>query len=79
MTDASGIPISDGNVSMTSALFDAASGGKPLRTETRTVTVPRRIFNANLGSAKQLMLPFDRPFRLGISVNGGRTCHRGPR
>lgn len=52
-------------------LYDAASGGVPLWTETHpTVALASGVFSVQLGSATPLGLPFDRPYYLGVSVNG---------
>lgn len=53
-------------------LYDAASGGVPLWTETHpAVALASGVFSVQLGSATPLLgLPFDRPYYLGVSVNG---------
>lgn len=52
-------------------LYDAASGGVPLWTETHpAVVLASGVFSVQLGSATPLGLPFDRPYYLGVSVNG---------
>jgi len=69
--DGSGVVVADGTYSITFKLYDAATGGTALWTETQSVATSSGVFNAILGSATSLNLPFDTQYWLGISVEGG--------
>jgi len=71
ITNASGNPVPDGNVTLAFRLYDGATGGSPLWTETQTVSVSKGIFSTILGSVTPLSLAFDKPYWLGISISGG--------
>lgn len=70
LTEANGNPV-NGSVSLTFKLYDAATGGTKLWEETQQVTVINGLFNVILGSVNPLTLPFDKPYWLGICVDGG--------
>jgi hypothetical protein len=70
LTDAAGAAVADGSYDITFAIYEAAAGGSPLWSETQAVTVQKGIFNALLGSTVALGLAFDRPYYVGISVEG---------
>lgn len=71
LADTGGSAVADGNYSLTFRIYDAASGGTEIWVETQTIPVVDGIFNAILGSATPLNLAFDRPYWLGVSVDGG--------
>jgi hypothetical protein len=72
LTDGSGNPVADGNYALAFSLYAASSGGSALWTETQpTVAVSKGSFSVLLGSVNPLTLPFDAPYWLGLSVNGG--------
>jgi hypothetical protein len=75
LADAEGEFIPDGNHALQISFYDGASGGALLFRETQTVLVVRGIFNLLIGSATSggipLSLPFDRPYFLGVVVDGG--------
>ncbi len=71
LTDATGVAVPDGTYNLTFKLYDAPTGGTDLWTEPQTVTVSKGIFNVMLGKVNPLTIPFDEPYWLGISVNGG--------
>ncbi|MDZ7270301.1 MAG: tail fiber domain-containing protein [candidate division KSB1 bacterium] len=71
LTDASGAAVADGNYNLSFALYDVANDGTPLWSETQSVAVSKGIFSAILGRVNPLALPFDRPYWLGVTVNGG--------
>ena len=73
LTDAQGNLVPDGNHELSLTLFDAATNGNALFTETQTVPVVNGIFNAIIGSVTALpaSLSFDRAYFLGVRVNGG--------
>jgi hypothetical protein len=72
-TDASGTPISDGSHLLTITLYDAAVAGTLLWSESHNAITVRGIFSISLGSSTPipLSLAFDRPYWLGVSVDGG--------
>ena len=72
LADAAGVAVSDGDYSITFSLYDVPSGGTHLWQETHSsVAVSKGIFNVILGSTVPLSLPFDKPYYLAISVEGG--------
>jgi hypothetical protein len=72
LTDASGSPVADGNYSLTFGIYDAATGGTQLWTETQSsVTVQNGLFKVQLGSVSALSLDFDDPYWLEVQVGGG--------
>lgn len=69
LTDASGSPVADGNYSLTFRIYDAASGGTQLWSETQSsVTVSGGLFRAKLGSITPLTIDFDRAYWLEVQV-----------
>ncbi len=73
LTDTGGSPVANGSYTLGFALYDVSSGGTALWTETQPgVTVTAGGFAVTLGSITPLSsLAFDRPYWLGIAVNGG--------
>lgn len=71
LTDALGQPKIDGAYVMTFKLYDVASEGFNIWSETKTVNVKSGVFTATLGSDSALTLAFDTTYWLGISVAGG--------
>lgn len=72
LADAAGVAVSDGTYSITFSLYDVPSEGTYLWQETHSsVAVSKGIFNVILGSTVPLELPFDKPYYLGISIEGG--------
>ena len=59
LTEASGTPLADGDYNLTFKLYDVATGGAALWTETQTASVFGGVFSVALGSATALNLPFD--------------------
>jgi hypothetical protein len=76
---ATGQPKSDGAYAMTFRLYGEATGGTPLWTETKNVTLTRGLFNTQLGDTTPL--PPDiftgQPLYLGIQV--GNDAEAAPR
>ena len=66
----------NGAVVMTFRLYNAASGGAAIYTETQlSVTVANGNFNAVIGATTPIALPFDVPYWLSVSVNAdGERC-----
>lgn len=70
LTDASGV-VFNGNPSLDFKIYDQAQGGAPIWLETQQVAVANGLLNVILGSMTPLNLPFDKPYWLGISIDGG--------
>ena len=70
VTDANGTAKSDGSYAFTFRLYDVASGGTALWTESQTLTVKAGLFSTALGNQAPFpaSLQFDRPYWLGIQV-----------
>src|SRR5438105_1203991 len=67
LTDGAGNPVPDGTHSLAFELYDVASGGSPLWTETQAgVPVSKGTFSVLLGSVSPLALSFDRPYWLTL-------------
>ncbi len=71
LTDADGNPVPDGTYNFVFRLYLAESGGDPIWEETQMVVISGGLFDVILGQVNPLDLPFDRPYYLGISVDGG--------
>jgi hypothetical protein len=72
LTNASGAAVPDGRYELTFRLYLTEKNGFPMWSEIDSVTVSKGIFNAILGGSSTLTsLLFDRPYYLGISVEGG--------
>jgi hypothetical protein len=69
LTDLASQPI-NASPSMVFKLYNVASGGSALYTETQTVTVSNGNFDVAIGSITPLNLPFDVPYYLGVTVAG---------
>jgi trimeric autotransporter adhesin len=67
LTSPGGQPV-NATVSMVFSLYDVATGGSALYSETQSVTVANGTFNVAIGSVTPLALPFDVPYYLGITV-----------
>lgn len=77
LTDADGGVVLDGNYTLTFKLYDAATGGTELWSETQTVDISNGVFNVILGSSTPLTLSFDFPYWLGVTV--GQDPELAPR
>lgn len=73
LTDSLGNPKPDGTYSFTFRLYDVASGGTPLWSEQKTLTVQRGLFSTILGDQVIIepALKFDRSYWLGIGIGAG--------
>ena len=76
LKDAAGTPLT-GPHQVTFSLYDSATEGTPLWTETQTVTPTNGLFAVPLGSVTPLNLPFDKPYWVGIKV--GDDAEMSPR
>ena len=79
LTNAGGTPV-NGPVVMTFRLYNAASGGVALYTETQlSVLVSNGNFNAAIGAQVPIPLPFDVPYWLTVAINSdGEMSPRQP-
>lgn len=68
LTDSAGVPRPDGSYAFTFALYDVATGGNSLWSETRTLEVTRGLFSAVLGTVTPITLSFGTQYWLGIAV-----------
>jgi hypothetical protein len=71
LTTPSGAAVADGNYGLTFNIYDVASGGSTLWTESQSVAVSGGLFSVNLGAIVPVSVSFDRPYWLGITVTGG--------
>lgn len=78
LADDGGVALTDGDYSITVNLYDAAQGGVPLWSETRTVTLAGGLFNVLLGEITPLDLPFDKMYYLATSIGGIELSPRTP-
>jgi hypothetical protein len=67
LSDSGGTPV-DGSVAMVFSIYNSASGGTALWTETQSVSVNNGIYNVNLGDVNPISLPFDTQYYLGVRV-----------
>lgn len=72
-----GNPVADNTYTLIFKLYEAASSGTALWTESQQVVVYKGLFSVILGSNTPLALPFDKPYWLGITV--GSTPELAPR
>ena len=68
LKDASGNIVSNGDYNLTFRLYNSETGGSPLWTETKSVSISEGIFFTKLGDVNSLNLPFDAAYWLGVSV-----------
>lgn len=72
LTNDAGVVVPDGAYDLEFRLYDVATDGAPLWTESRTgVAVQGGLCSLVLGELTPIALPFDAPYWLGIVVNGG--------
>jgi hypothetical protein len=77
LTNPAGSPLT-GTYNMVFSLYDAATAGTQLWTETRSVSVDKGIFNVALGAVTTISLAFDVPYYLDIRVGGEQMTARQP-
>jgi hypothetical protein len=68
LTDNSGSPVPDGQVSLTFKLYNVVEEGQSLWEETQSVQTKNGLFNVILGNTNPLNLTFDEPYWLGITI-----------
>lgn len=80
LTNASGDPVADGNYNLTFRLYDAATDGSQLWTETHpSVAAVNGLFNVILGTNGSPLTPdFSVPYWLSIAVNDSELSPRIP-
>lgn len=67
-----GAAVDDGNYSLTFRLYETDAGGTPIWEETQdAVEVIGGVYSVVLGATEPLDAPFDKPYFLGVSVDGG--------
>ncbi len=72
LTDSSGVPLTDGNYSMTVKLYDAPTGGSVRHSESyASVVVEKGTFTVTLGSLVPFTLLFDEPLYVEITLDDG--------
>ncbi|MEM1271002.1 MAG: hypothetical protein AAGI08_13260 [Bacteroidota bacterium] len=71
LTDNTGLNVADGSYTMMFKLYEAANAGTDVWTEAQVVTVAGGVFDVQLGSVNPLSVPFNKPYWLGVSVDGG--------
>jgi hypothetical protein len=73
LTDASGVPVANGDYSLTFRIYDAEVGGSEMWSETQpSVAVAEGLFRVSLGSVTPLGLDFDAPYWLEVQVGAGQ-------
>ncbi len=79
-TDGTGEPVEDGTYEFIFALYDSDIGGNSIWTETDSLSTTNGLFYTFLGSSFPFpeTLKFNRPFWLGISVEGNELGNRIP-
>ncbi|MEL6820130.1 MAG: hypothetical protein AAFP70_00115 [Calditrichota bacterium] len=70
LTDSTGIAVTDGTYQLKLTLFNAASGGQSVWTESQQAETYRGVFSVRLGDSTPLSLPFDKPYWLEVEVDG---------
>ncbi|MGH1362438.1 MAG: hypothetical protein ACRBF0_02710 [Calditrichia bacterium] len=71
LTDAIGNNVANGSYNLTFHLYDTPTGGTPLWSEGKPVTVLNGVFETMLGDVAELDLYFGEQYWLGIVVSGG--------
>lgn len=76
LEDNSGNPVSDGNYTIVFTIYDAATNGNSLWTETRTVTTEYGFFNLTLGENTAININSNQQIWLNISIGGNDLTPR---
>jgi hypothetical protein len=71
LKDAEGLLVVDGDYNLTFKLYDAASEGTLLWTETKQITIIKGVINTHIGDAVPITLGFNIPYWLGVSIESG--------
>jgi len=70
LTNPDGSKLPDGTVSLDFMLYESETGGTAIWTETQSANVKNGIFSVSLGKVTPLTAAFDKPYWVGIKVNG---------
>ncbi|MEN8194843.1 MAG: hypothetical protein ABFS12_18625, partial [Bacteroidota bacterium] len=73
LTDSEGTGITDGDHSLNFKLYNSTTDGTMLWEETQVVSTVGGIFNVILGKVSPLDLPFDEPYWIEMSIDGGEA------
>lgn len=76
LEDNSGNPVTDGNYSLIFTIYDAATNGTSLWTETRTVTTEDGFFNLTLGENTAINISTDQQIWLNVNIGGNDLTPR---
>lgn len=76
LEDNSGNPVTDGNYSLIFTIYDAATNGNSLWTETRTVATEEGFFNLTLGENTAINISTDQQIWLNINIAGNDLTPR---
>ncbi|MBL8513561.1 MAG: hypothetical protein JNJ55_06185, partial [Betaproteobacteria bacterium] len=76
LSTSAAVPV-NGAQTIVFSLYNAASGGTTLWTETQSVNVANGLFNVTLGGSTPIELPFNVPYFLGVKV--GADAEMTPR
>ena len=76
LTNNAGQALADGSYNVTIKIFDAASGGNELFSETHSVNLVNGIFNLAIGENTSLNLPFDQAYYVSTTVDGTELLPR---
>jgi len=71
LTNPDGSKLADGTVNLQFMLYESATGGTSIWSETQSVNVKNSLFTAILGNVAPLTAAFDKPYWVGLKVNGG--------
>ncbi|PIY43378.1 MAG: hypothetical protein COZ06_22995, partial [Armatimonadetes bacterium CG_4_10_14_3_um_filter_66_18] len=70
LENADGTLVAEGNKTLTFRIYDSATGGSALWTETQSAAVSGGMFTALLGKVVPLAVPFDKMYWLSVQVAG---------
>jgi len=70
LSDKAGQKPADDKYVLTFKIYDKQSGGEAIWMEVQSDSVKNGLINVQLGAMDRLDIPFDKPYWLGISVNG---------
>ena len=76
LREVSGAAAADGEYSMTFKMYDVATGGTALWTETQPAFVNNGVYSVQLGAVTPLGLPFDKQYYVGVTVGGTELTPR---
>ncbi|MBM2814915.1 MAG: hypothetical protein HW421_1677 [Ignavibacteria bacterium] len=70
LTAPNGSPVANGSYALSFKIYDAASGGQLLWSETSQVQTVKGLFETTLGNTNPIQLTFEKQYWVGISVSG---------